>query len=209
MSDIDTVMEIYASARAAILAHVGYVEDWCVFPIEDSRDQSWAVDAREREWVRFSPQREAIAHWLADPNDDYGSYGNVVYQNVIYTQRHLPKWVYRGQELTLVVADTRTDGNKFLQIFRNANEVRIGAKEKAPAEHPLVLAIDRMIDADREKVPIDDIEAKIRTMCAEVPLDDLHVAIKVHRANCHQHSCPVLATMEAVAILAMERTNGL
>jgi hypothetical protein len=44
------------------------------------------------------------------------------YENEIYTQRHLPKWVYRGADYTMVVVDTHTDGNKFLQVFANANE---------------------------------------------------------------------------------------
>jgi len=114
----------FLAARKAIFKHVGYVEDWSVLPIYDSRDQFWAVDKLEREWVKFSPSREALTYWLAEHDDEYGPHGDVLYENVIYTQRHLPKWVYRGAELTLVVADTQTDGNKYLQIFRNKNEIR-------------------------------------------------------------------------------------
>ena len=52
---IDDVIDLFFAARKAIFAHVGYVEDWRVLPINDSRDQFWAVDKDEREWVRFSP----------------------------------------------------------------------------------------------------------------------------------------------------------
>lgn len=44
------------------------------------------------------------------------------YENEIYTQRHLPKWVYRGAEYTLVVVDTNTDGNQLLSVFANSKE---------------------------------------------------------------------------------------
>jgi hypothetical protein len=131
VSTIDAVVDRFFEARKAIFAHIGYIEDWRVLPIDDSRDQFWAVDTHEREWVKFSPSREALAYWLADHDDEYGSYGNVLYKNVIYTQRHLPKWIYRGKELTLVVVDTQTDGNKLLQIFRNENEVQSLKEEES------------------------------------------------------------------------------
>jgi hypothetical protein len=52
-------------------------------------------------------------------DEDAGNY----YSNEIYTQRHLPKWIYRGAEYTMIVVDTHTDGNKFLQIFDNSKEI--------------------------------------------------------------------------------------
>jgi hypothetical protein len=122
---IEDVVEKFLEARAAIFKHVGYVEDWRKLPIDDSRDQFWAVDEDEREWVKFAPKREAMVYWLA--NDDWGPYGDEVYESSIYTQRHLPKWVYRGTKLTLVVTDTHTDGNQLLQLFRNENEVHNAA----------------------------------------------------------------------------------
>ena len=39
----------------------------------------------------------------------------------------------------------------------------------------------------------------VRSLCTEVPIRDLHVALKVHRANCQQPDCPVLAVMVAIA----------
>ena len=205
--DIDDIVDTFFDAREAIFEHVGYKEDWRVLPIDDSRDQFWTVDEHEREWVKFSPSREALVYWL--DNDDYGPHGDKLYENEIYTQRHLSKWVYRGEELTLVVADTHTDGNQYLQLFRNENEVRPGDAPGQPAkhvtepspgptEHPLNQAIDHMIEAD-QKAHADNLIAKVRAMCAEVPPADLRIAIVVHRANCHQPSCPVLAAMEEAA----------
>jgi hypothetical protein len=100
---IENVMDSFLTAREAIFKHVGYVENWSVLPIDDSRDEFWAVDKQEREWVKFSPSHEALTYWLAKHDDEYGPYSEELYQNEIYTQRHLPKWVYRGAELTLIV----------------------------------------------------------------------------------------------------------
>ena len=207
--DIDDIVDSFFDARKAIFEHVGYVEDWCVLPIDDSRDQFWSVDADERSWVKFSPSREALAYWLE--HDDFGPHGDKLYENVIYTQCHLPKWIYRGEELTIVVADTQTDGNKCLQLFRNSNEVRLGEAPKAepvrgpdrdgPEDHPLNQAIEHMIETDR-KAHADNLIAKVRTMCAQALLADLRAAITVHRAICHQPNCPVLAAMEETAAAA-------
>lgn len=123
-SEIDSIVNTFYTLRDAIFAHVGYRQDWRILPIEDCRGDFWNVDEHERERVRFSPSREALEYWLAEHDDEYGPHGDVLYENSIYTQRHLPKWVYRGAELTLVVVDTHCDGNQYLQLFRNANEVK-------------------------------------------------------------------------------------
>lgn len=203
--DIDDIVDSFFDAREAIFDHVGYVEDWRVLPIDDSRDDFWAVDKHDREWVKYSPSREALAYWLE--HDDFGPHGDKLYENAIYTQRHLPKWVYRGEELTLVVADTQTDGNQYLQLFRNENEVRSGEQPAEPAgqpvpepmeEHPLNHAIDRMIEAD-QKEHAETLIGYVRAMCSKIPPADLKAAITAHRANCHQPNCPVLTAMEEVA----------
>ncbi len=125
MGAIDDALDRLREDTDAIFDHVGYVEDWAVIPINDSRDMFWAVDAHEHQWLKFAPTWEALAYWLAEHDDEYGPYEDVLYQEAIYTNVHLSEWVYRGAELTLVVADTQTDGNKLLRVFRNENEVRV------------------------------------------------------------------------------------
>lgn len=41
----------------------------------------------------------------------------LVSSGAVYTQRHLPKWVYRRDEHVMICVDTRVDGNKLLRIF--------------------------------------------------------------------------------------------
>jgi hypothetical protein len=197
-SAVDVAVDRFLEARKAIFEHVGYRENWRVFPIDDNRELFWAVDEQEREWVRFSPERAALAYWLEDHDDEYGPYGNILYQDVIYTQRHFPKWVYRGADLTLVVADTQTDDNKFLRLFRNANEVR----PRVIDDHPVNLVIDRLITDDMASSKPSSSEVllgKIRARIEEVPLGELREAILKHRTACFQSDCWILAAMEESA----------
>src|SRR5262249_45457141 len=112
--NIDEAIDQFLQARDAIFAHVGYVERVRVLPLEDSRDQFWAVHSRQG-WVRFSARREPLAYAIAGHPDGFGPYGDVVYENAIYTQRHLPRWVYRGAVLTMIVVDTQSNQNQLLQ----------------------------------------------------------------------------------------------
>ena len=116
---IDDEVDNYFTARKAIFEHVKYHERWRDFPLDDSRENYWAVVEGK---VRFSPDRAALAYWLT--HDDYGPHGDKVYENVI-SDHAGESGVYRGIELTVIVADTNTDGNVFLQILRNTHEVTI------------------------------------------------------------------------------------
>lgn len=99
--------------RAKIFEYFGYVEDWRILPFDDARGFIWSVDQDEHGCgtVHFADTVEQLR----------GGHGNC-YSNEIYTQRHLPKWIYRGEEFTMIVVDTNTDSNQFLQIFANKNE---------------------------------------------------------------------------------------
>lgn len=103
------LLDDYFAAREQVFAYFGYVEDWRVIPIEDSREYFWRLDGEGPGSVRYAQTEQAL-------DDDDG------YEDEIYTQRHLPKWVYRGPEYTMVCVDTHTDGNQFLRIFDNAKE---------------------------------------------------------------------------------------
>jgi hypothetical protein len=200
---IDAIVDSFFDAREAIFEHVGYAENLRLLPIVDDRDDFWAVDDHEQEWVKFSASKEALLYWLE--NDDYGPHRDKLYEHQIYTQHHLSKWIYRGKELTIHRCRHPHRGNQYLQLFRNANEVRLGdAPEKvieppvpAPTEHPLNQAIDRLIEVD-QKSHADALIAKVRSMCAAVPPADLRAAIAAHLTICQQPGCPVLAAMEAV-----------
>ena len=101
-------LDQYFKLQKEIYDYFGYVEDWVVIPLDDCRDYYWRLYGEGPGEVRYAESEEL----LDDPDLDY-------YTSSIYTQRFLPKWVYRGEKYTMVCADTQTDGNKFLMVFDN------------------------------------------------------------------------------------------
>ena len=99
----------YNALKKQIHEYFGYIEDWVTIPFDDATDMYWRLDGEGPGEVRFAEYPEEV--------DD-------MYANEIYTQRFLPKWVYRGEEYTMICVDTHTDGNKFLQIFDNSKEIK-------------------------------------------------------------------------------------
>lgn len=106
------LLNTYNSVQQQIFDYFGYIEDYVAIPLDDATDYYWQLHGEGPGKVVFADSKEDIV----DDTDD-------CYCNEIYTQRFLPKWVYRGEEYTMIVVDTRTDGNKFLRIFDNAKEV--------------------------------------------------------------------------------------
>lgn len=106
------LLDEYFKLQDQIYKYFGYVEDWVVIPIEDSRDVYWRLNGEGPGTVRFADTEEL----LDDPDMNY-------YENEIYTQRFLTKWIYRGEKFTMICVDTHTDGNRFLQIFDNSKEI--------------------------------------------------------------------------------------
>ena len=104
-------LDDYSASRKQILDYFGCVESWQVLPFDDARDYYWRLEGE-------GPGRVYFADSEAELDGQYGNY----YINEIYTYYHLPKWIYRGAEYTMVVVDTQTDGNKLLKVFTNANE---------------------------------------------------------------------------------------
>jgi hypothetical protein len=115
----------YFELQEKIYKYFGYVEDWRVIPIDDRREMYWSLTGEGGgDEVHYSPTKETMEAWKkADWDFEAPGVGDDCYSNVIYTQRFLPKWVYRGEDYTMVCVDTRTDGNVFLAIYDNKKEV--------------------------------------------------------------------------------------
>jgi hypothetical protein len=106
------LLDLYLDTQAEIFNYFGYVENWRAIPLEDSREYFWKLDGEGPGTVKFADTEEELE------DEEAAKYC----EEEIYTQRRLPKWVYRGAEFTMVAVDTHVDGNKFLRIFTNANE---------------------------------------------------------------------------------------
>lgn len=98
----------YLDLQKQIFDYFGYVEDWKAIPLDDCRTYYWQLAGEGPGSVLFGETVDSID----------------TYEHIIYTQRFLPKWVYRGKDYTMICVDTQTDGNKFLSIFDNSKEVK-------------------------------------------------------------------------------------
>lgn len=107
------IIDEYFKLQKTVHDYFGYVEDWKIIPLSDLRGYYWHITNENDGSVLFSDYRENLTK---DGLENY-------YEYSIYTQRFLPKYVYRGDEYTLVSSDTHTDGNKVLAIFDNKLEV--------------------------------------------------------------------------------------
>ena len=103
------LLEELNQKKKEIYDYFGYKEDWAVIPLEDSSEYYWNLTKGE---VRFADEKRDLIN-LTGKHYSYD----------IYTQKFLPKWVYKGKDYTMIVVDTHTDGNKFLSIFNNGKEV--------------------------------------------------------------------------------------
>lgn len=103
----------YTNALQEIYDYFDFKEDWTVFPIDDGTDYYWEVKEDEG-IVKFYDSVEAY-------RTEDGSHS---YSNEILHHRHYPKAIYEGAEYTMIMVDTHTDGNRFLQIFDNFKKIK-------------------------------------------------------------------------------------
>ncbi len=118
---ISELVDQYFDLQRQIFEHVGYVEDWTAYPMEDQRGNSWRLDSHNVTWA------ESIEAMPADDEDeldgeDAESKGDYYTAELLYNHR-VPESVYRGAELTLIRVDTNSDNNRMLLIFSNDHEV--------------------------------------------------------------------------------------
>lgn len=94
----------------------GYKEDWVKIPLDNQIDCYWMLFQKDGE-------RGGKVVWSSETfTEESIKTGDKIYSGPIYTQRFLPKFVYRREDLTMISVDTQTDGNKFLMIFDNEKE---------------------------------------------------------------------------------------
>lgn len=118
-------LDKYFKLQEEIFKYFGYVEDWAVIPIEDSREYYWTLTGDTREvWFCEDKETQKVLAGNGFNYDDPKCKTDKIYSNEVYTQRHLPKWVYRGDDYTMICVDTRTDGNKFLAIYDNKKRIK-------------------------------------------------------------------------------------
>lgn len=117
------LLDSYFNLQEDIFEYFGYKEDWRVYPIVDSRAVFWHLD-EANDTIHFSYDEDNMKKLVANDfdydRDDINE--NDYYANDVLPDRFLPKSVYRGDEYTMILVDTNTDGNRFLRVFDNIKE---------------------------------------------------------------------------------------
>ncbi len=116
------VVEKFFEAKQELCDYFGYVEDWKDIPFRDFLEDEWVLTQNENGsgWIGHGSK---VTFETLDAGKEF-------YSATIYTQRFLPKWVYRGKDFTMVCMDTHCDDNKYFGIFRNDKEVQMTEKMK-------------------------------------------------------------------------------
>lgn len=134
MSIFDKLSD-YQTLEKEIHDYFGYKEDWVVIPLDNQSDMYWFLtgDKERRGSVVYSHKpltfdvvkeyTQVLNSINENPWGEHKKTDIELYESTIYTQRFLPKWVYREKDATMICVDTHTDGNKFLMIFDNDKEV--------------------------------------------------------------------------------------
>ncbi len=124
---IKELIKQYFELQKQLHEHFEYTEDWVTIPMSDMTDQYWLLTG------------EAHGGHLVHSNEPLTKEsieaGCAIYSGPIYTQRFLPKWVYRGIGCTMVCYDTQTDGNRYLALLSNDREQHDPALIKAHQEN--------------------------------------------------------------------------
>jgi hypothetical protein len=101
------IMDNYNDALKTLYDHVGFVEGWVVYAVDDRTDMFWNINETE-ESVRYAETKEAL-----DFDDEFC-------ENEIYKQRFYDKWIYRGEKLTMIIVE----GNRSFVFYDNDKEVK-------------------------------------------------------------------------------------
>lgn len=112
----NNIVDEYLRIQDALFEYFGYTQDWKVIPTDNQTGRYWMICGPE------DKNTTSVVYSDIPFTKTALTEGKVIYSGTIYTQRHLPKWVYRGLDHTMVAVDTHHDGNQVLMIFDNDKE---------------------------------------------------------------------------------------
>ena len=120
--NIDKLLKTYNQTLKDIHEAFGYVEDWVTIPLQDLTDEEWGLrisDGKHKcDGLMYLNGSGILCYGDFDDENNY-------YESEIYTQRFLPKWIYKTETHTMISVNTGCDGNKYLSILSNDKQ-RVG-----------------------------------------------------------------------------------
>lgn len=105
------IIENYNKCLQDIYNHVGFEEDYVVYPIDDDTQYYWQT---ENDYVRYAKTEEELE------NIEAGNY----YKDEIYKQRFYDRWVYIGVDYTMIFCDPHVDGMRYFRLFDNKKRIK-------------------------------------------------------------------------------------
>ena len=123
------LIDDYEKAKQAIYDHVGFTEDWVVFPLDDATYMFWLTFSDNVWYAKTEAELKKGMYQELVELPGEGEAAAEIYSDWIYTQRHYPKHVYEGDELTMIFCDPQTDNCKWFRLFDNAKRVKISISD--------------------------------------------------------------------------------
>jgi len=103
------IMKNYSEAKNELFKHVGFKEDWVVYPISDFTNYYWKTKGNK---ILYALKKKDVVNETGEH-----------YEDEIYMQRFYDKWIYKGSELTMIFCDPKTDNTKWFKVFTNKKMV--------------------------------------------------------------------------------------
>jgi len=114
----ESLIKNFFAMQDEVFKYFGYVEDWKVIPLDQQFGRQWMICGPEDSSSTTIAWTKAGAVFTEPLIEK----GELLYTGTIYTQRFLPKWVYRGKDYTMIDVDNHCDVNQQYMIFENALE---------------------------------------------------------------------------------------
>ena len=105
---MNALVQNYIDAKQAIYDHVGFVEDWVIYSIEEMSEMYWQINESK---VKYATTLEDL-----ESDGDF-------YSDEIYAQRFYEKHIYEGQELTMIFCNPHMDGMTYFRLFDNSKRI--------------------------------------------------------------------------------------
>ena len=99
----------YQSALQAIYDHVDFKEDWVIYPIDDCTKRFWDTDG------------DTV--YYANSQEEFKSQEGDYYEASVEKQRFYKKWIYEGEQLTMIFLNPHIDGMRYFSVFDNAKRL--------------------------------------------------------------------------------------
>ena len=116
------LLENYNDALIELYEHVGFKEDWVVFPISDCTEYFWDLVEKDSlydcECVKYAETIEKF-----DSDGDF-------YSDKIEKQRFYEKLIYKGKDLTMIFCNPGVDGMRYFSFFDNSKRLDIKTQRR-------------------------------------------------------------------------------